>query len=215
MSNKPIPSGSVYPTHRLSPSGPTLSRDLLVRQGYDAIVEDLVLPPTSLVPLTVIPRNLAADPLEVAFPDFNAGDILEVDCRISGIPDDQVPEAAINALVLVSLDGGTKFYVAAPSTGPQAIKQNVVGNNGVATTLFWGAVIADPMPIFSFGGPIAPAPLDAPPIIRIWNLSDVSLSVGGVTDPFACGAVWLKCAQFLGGKKGVFQSPPGTLFDIL
>jgi len=205
------PFTSVYPTHRLSPSGPTLGRDLLVRAGYDAIVESMTLPTTSVAPLSVIPRNLAADPLEVKFPSFDAGDILEVDCRISGLQEDV--DGVVNAIVLVSLDGGTKFYVAAPSTGPQG----VAGTNppGVATTLFWGAVITDPMPLFSFGGPIAPVALDAPPLVRIWNKSDVTLDVGGIDDPFACGAVWLKCAEFLGGKDGIFQPPPGVLFDIL
>jgi len=208
MALKKIPAGSVYPNHRLGPSGPVLGSDLLVRLGYDAVVESLTIPSFSLAPLTVIPRNLAADPLEVAFPDFAAGDILEVDCRFSG----QTVEtsAVLNAVVLVSLDGGTKFYVATPSSGPQDIP-----SNSGATTIFWAGVITDPMPIFTFGGPLPSVALAAPPIVRILNLTDEALNVGGIDDPFSCGSVWLRCAQYLGGKKGVFQAPPGVLFDIL
>lgn len=202
---------SVYPNHRLSPSGPKLPGDnLLIRAGYDAVVESLTLPSSTLAPLSVIPRNVAADPLEVKFPDFAAGNILEVDCRISGIPEDL--DGVINGMVLVSLDGGTKFYIAVPSTGPQGV--TALTPPGVATTLFWGAVITDPMPILGFGGPLPPVPLAAPPIVRIWNLSDITLDVGGIDDPVACGSVWLKCAEYLGGPSGIFQPPPGVLYEL-
>lgn len=208
MAQKKIPAGSVYPNHRLGPSGPVLDGDLLVRLGYDAVVESLTIPSFSLAPLTIIPRNLAADPLEVVFPDFAAGDILEIDCRFSG----QTVETAglLNAVALVSLDGGTKFYVAAPSSGPQ----DIAASSG-ATTIFWAGVITDPMPIFGLGGPLPSVALTAPPIVRILNLTDENLNVGGLDDPFSCGSVWLKCIEYLGGKKGVFQAPPGVLFDLL
>jgi hypothetical protein len=182
---------------------------LLVRLGYDSIVESLTIPAGVLSPLTVIPRNLAADPLQVIFPDFAPGDILEVDCRFSGQTEEV--SGVLNGIVVVSLDGGTKFYVAVPSSGPQDIAVS-----SAATTLFWAGVLPALVPIFTFGGvPLPSVPLLAPPIVRIWNQSNVDINVGGLDDPFQCGTVWLKCAEYLGGKNGVFQPPPGILLDII
>lgn len=181
----------------------------LVLVGFDGIVEEFSLtPPEGFANL---PKNVALDPVQVTFPAFTLGDTLEVDFRLNGVwsSEDVSSVATVQTQVLVSVDGGSVFYILSPSDSQDTTS---VDAGGVVLLRSLDAVrIVDPMPVIDGGVP-GTVPVTASPIVRVrYTIAgpDGLLLVNGSTDELEIPGAILKCSEL--SAASVFQGPLGQL----
>jgi hypothetical protein len=80
-----------------------------VQVGYDQPTETVTLPPVG--PTTVVPRNVALEPLQVQLPDVTPGNFLEVDFRVTFQNTDEAATIA-GVTAVVSFNGSTTLAAA-------------------------------------------------------------------------------------------------------
>lgn len=89
---------------RKGPSGPRTTTGGLVQSGYDQVLETVDLPSAG----SIVPRNVAGDPLQVALPGVTPGNVLEVEYRVGLVGNDE-GTTAFRLEVVVSFDGSTSY----------------------------------------------------------------------------------------------------------
>lgn len=207
----PIKGGSAFAQHRFAPSGPLLpSEEYVVREGYDAVVELIEIPAPAFFG-EVYPRNIASDPLQVVFNDFKIGNVLRMDVRVSAQLANPIADPAqiLGGMPAISLDGGATFFLGQPGS----FAQQFATPGAAALTVFWAAIITDPMPVTPFfGGSTILVPVKNPPIVRVVNTSDGDMIISSSNDPGECGAMWLTASEI--NVKRIFQAPPGVLLAM-
>lgn len=196
---------STRPFLRRGPSGP-LATDVgaLVRVGYDIIAEEMEIEGGA----SFLPRNTALDPLQVTFPEFTAGNTLEVDFNLNGTWESETPDFAdLNVTILVSLDGGTTFYALAPSAASARAEP---GDDSIPLLRSLASIkLVDPMPVLNSGIP-GTIPFTSPPIVRVaYQWDEGTLFVNGDAEEFTIPGGILKCTEL--SAASVFQGPLGQL----
>lgn len=187
------------PVLRRGPSGPRATHaGAILRTGYDAPE------PTDVIETTTtsgfLPRNAAGDPLEVAFPDFQLGNTLDVEYYLSGSFAVETP-ADFSVTPQVSVDGGATFYFLFPGNA-----QGHAEVSGQIDLCAQGAVkIVDPLPILLSGVP-STIPVTEPPIVRLFFETLGALTLEG---PIGQGGIQLKASEI--AEDYVFQGPNGVL----
>lgn len=178
----------------------------LVRVGYDGVVEEFEVTP----PGPYLPRNVALDPIQVTFPDFTLGNVLEVDFKLNGIVSrDEDSVAQIDTQVVVSLDGGATFYTLSPSDGTD--KAQTGSTNFILLRSLDAITIVDPMPVIVSGVP-GTIPVTSPPIVRVvYSFADLDtvLLLNGDPEQLTIPGAILKCSELAAAS--VFQGPLGQL----
>jgi hypothetical protein len=196
------------PFLRRGPSGPLAVAGAIVQIGYDVIREEMAVAP-GVDELAFLPRNAALDPLEVIFPNFSLGDILEVDFRFSGVWEGEVAPIFLNTRTAVSLDDGATWYTLVPScVGEDAAPAGDDSTDEFSMSSCVGIVITDPMPVVVTGVP-GLINVTAAPRVRVFYQWNDNVMVNGGTDELTLPDCTLKCTEI--DASVVFQGPFGQL----
>jgi len=119
--------------------------------GQDAAVEDATTPFPGAPPFAVvIPRNAALDPMEVIFPSWSSGDILEVSWAIGFGP--FYGPSSFTAEPIVSTDNGATWL--AMVTARASMAMQVVPDGGQPLPIYKMYVASSGMAAVAAAGPV-------------------------------------------------------------